>query len=329
MSQDGPQNAQQRSDTRHSAPAMPRVPRSEVYRGSPRLLLDSSVGYNVGWQEDRKAGPSFVVVQTRGYMTSKVTERFPMTEEGWSLAWDALVGHDPASAERILAILENREARQRVRDAHTALDDETLCMMRSVTFNGGTCMAPLAKGQTCDLRFMSDKVMVCAHRSADAIIEMPYRDVRSVDVTSSNTTRPGAQIAAVILILALQGAVLGIHIKGVRGAVIGGLIAALVGCLIGWAWSQVESNVRLLGRDAEYYFLASPMRPEVLRTRLSNALAAIHRVHAEEGNDSDHAAGLASAPFPDQLGRLGSLLQQGLITRDEFELLKARLIEQP
>ena len=191
MSQDGPQNAQQGSDTRHSAPAMPRVPRSEVYRGSPRLLLDSSVGYNVGWQEDRKAGPSFVVVHSRGYMTSKVTERFPMTEQGWSLAWDALVGHDPASAERILAILENREARQRVRDAHTALDDETLCLMRSVTFNGGTGMAPLAKGQTCDLRFMSDKVMVCAHRSADAIIEMPYRDVGSVDVTSSNTTRPG------------------------------------------------------------------------------------------------------------------------------------------
>ena len=31
-------------------------------------------------------------------------------------------------------------------------------------------------------------------------------------------------------------------------------------------------------------------------------------------------------PIPDQLSKLASLLQQGMITRDEFEHLKAKLI---
>ena len=38
---------------------------------------------------------------------------------------------------------------------------------------------------------------------------------------------------------------------------------------------------------------------------------------------------MASESIPDQVSRLASLLQQGLITREEFEHLKARLIAQP
>lgn len=329
MSLDGPPDAQQASDSVPSTPAMPRVPSSEVYRGTPQLL-GYGFRHSLGWQDFRKVGPSFVVVRTGSYRL-KVTQRFPLTERGWSLAWDALISRDPAAAEQIRAKLAKREVRSQAGAVYAALAAETLCLIGNVTFNGGTSMAPLARGQKCDLRFMSDRIMVCAVRSADAIIEMPYRDVKSVDVNSSDPSPAGAQLAAVILILILLGALLGLHIKGAPGAFVGALIAGAVGCLIGWAWSlsHVESNIRLLGRDAEYYFVDTMKSPEVMRRELSKALTAMTRARAAQRNEPDEATALASEPVPDLLSRLASLLQQGLLTRDEFDLLKARLIDQP
>src|SRR5262249_21388914 len=109
VSLDGPPDAQQASDSVPSTPAMPRVPSSEVYRGTPQLL-GYGFRHSHGWQDFRKVGPSFVVVRTGSYRL-KVTQRFPLTEQGWSLAWDALISRDPAAAEQIRAKLAKREVR--------------------------------------------------------------------------------------------------------------------------------------------------------------------------------------------------------------------------
>jgi hypothetical protein len=103
----------------------------------------------------------------------------------------------------------------------------------------------------------------------------------------------------------------------------------MIGAMVGSSWTKVETTIRLRGRDAEYYFVNTENRPEVLRVQLSEPLIAIDRAHALEADGQDKPTELAPESVPDQLGRLGSLLQQGLITRDEFELLKARLIAEP
>ena len=98
--------------------------------------------------------------------------------------------------------------------------------------------------------------------------------------------------------------------------------------MVGSAW-KIETIVRLRARDAEFYFLHTEKRPDALRIELSGAMRAIDKAHATQSDDPQEPADLASESIPDQLGKLASLLQQGLITRDEFEHLKAKLIAQP
>ena len=95
-------------------PAMPGVPREPLYRGRPYLLLESGLRHSLGWRHDRKAGPSFVVARlSRRLGVAKVTERFPLTEQGWASAWRALSDRDAGAAAAIAALLANREATRR------------------------------------------------------------------------------------------------------------------------------------------------------------------------------------------------------------------------
>ena len=77
---------------------MPSVPKSELYPRTPRLLVNYGVRHSLRWQDDRKAGPSFVVARIGSSGSRvKVAERFPLTEPGWANAWQALVRCDPGA----------------------------------------------------------------------------------------------------------------------------------------------------------------------------------------------------------------------------------------
>jgi hypothetical protein len=97
--------------------------------------------------------------------------------------------------------------------------------------------------------------------------------------------------------------------------------------LVGESSNKIESIVRLRGRNAEFYFMNTEKRPDALRIELSEPLRAIGRAGAAKPDAPDASA--ASESVPDQLSKLASLLQQGLITREEFDQLKARLIASP
>jgi hypothetical protein len=306
---------------------MPTIWKSELYTGAPRLLADAGPRHSLGWQDNRKAGPSFVIA--RNGLRGKVTQRFPLTEPGWEDAWQALLGLDSAAAEAMRPILAKREARSHAALALTTLNTASLCSLRSVPFNGGSGSDPLVKGQLCDLRFLTDKIVVCPPGSADPILEMPYRDLESVDISGPDSTRSGSDLqVVVVLVLALLGALLGLLILGFLGFVLGALIFGLIGAMVGSSFGKVETTVRIRGRDAEYYFLTTLKRPDALRMEMSEALRAIDKARAARPADPDDGADSATEPIPEQLSRLASLLEQGLITRDEFEHLKARLIAQ-
>jgi len=274
MSHDGPQDARQSSAALRSTPAMPDVAGYELYQGAPLLLVDSGVRLSLGWQVDRKAGPCFVLART-GFRVS-VTERFPLTDEGWAQAWAALVASDAAAAEAIAASLAKRDKRGRAVADRAALDAETLCLMRHMTFKGGSAGAPMTKDYDYDLRFLSDRATVCATGSAKVIVEVLYRDVETVDVSGSDPIRPVPPVVTLTLILGLLGALLGLQIDaGTAGTIYIALAASLVGGMVGTTWTSTHSMVRLGGRDAEYFFMADHQSPDALRIALSDALIAI------------------------------------------------------
>jgi hypothetical protein len=305
---------------------MPSVSHDELYSGTPNLLLTSGLRHSLGWQDDRKAGPSFVVARLSRLDNIKVTERFPLTEQGWASAWQALSGLDADAAAAVAARLTQRETRRGATAALAALDAESLPCLRFVTFNGGSGGTPLTKGQVYDLRFLRDRIMVCPRRSTNAIVEMPYRDVETVEVSGSSPGRSTADLLVLILGLALLGALLGLVVLGLLGFLLGAVVFGLAGAVAGAASNKIETIIRLRGRDAEFYFLHNEKRADAVRMELSGPVRAIEDARAAHARDPDEPPDPAAGSIPDQLGKLASLLQQGLITRDEFEHLKAKLI---
>lgn len=53
----------------------------------------------------------FVTIRRSAMGGLKTVERFPLAEEGWAQAWDALVKVDPGAAEKARAVLKERERR--------------------------------------------------------------------------------------------------------------------------------------------------------------------------------------------------------------------------
>jgi hypothetical protein len=328
VSQDGPQEASQVGTASASVPAMPRVPESDLYPGTPFLLVDYGVRNGLGWQDNRTSGPSFVLTRTSRFGRVKVTERFPFTEQGWADAWRALVACDADAAAAAAARLARREGRSRAAAALKELDAGSLCLLRPAVFNGGSGEIPLSKGQPYDLRFLRDRVTVCPPRTPRVIFEMPYRELETVDVSGSNPAMSSGELLALILILGLIGAVLGLLVLGVLGLFLGAIVFALLGAVVGSAWTRIETIVRIRGRDAEAYFLNIEKRQDALRIELSEPLRAIGKARAGDAGDPAEPADPEAGSIPDQLAKLAALLQQGLLTRDEFEHLKAKLIAQ-
>jgi hypothetical protein len=126
--------------------------------------------------------------------------------------------------------------------------------------------------------------------------------------------------------LSLTGAFLGLVVLGLPGFLLGAKLLGLAGALIGASWTKTDSTVRIRGRDAELYFVRTSQRPDALRMELSEPLQAIANARAAPAGESGKPADQPPGSIPDQLSKLASLLQQDLITRQEFDHLKANLM---
>jgi hypothetical protein len=97
-----------------TVPAMPVIRSSERFIGRPYPLLDGLTPV-IGWQgrPDAQGGFAFVVMSRGVFGPYKVVERFPLSEQGWAEAWQALVKLSPAAAGKIQATLRGRIAEDR------------------------------------------------------------------------------------------------------------------------------------------------------------------------------------------------------------------------
>jgi hypothetical protein len=303
---------------------MPSVPPDQLYRGTPFILVDG-LRHSVGWQDGRTAGPCFVVTSGGAFGTIKVLQRFPLSEQGWTDAWQVLSSLDASAAAAIEARLAQRDAARRAAAELAALAGRSLCYLRSVTFDGGSDSGSLFKGKHYDLRFQDDRLLVCISDSARTLVELPYADVENVEVSGAGG-EPTSVMLGWISGLGLLGAFLGFLVLGLLGLLLGAVVLGLIGAAIAAATSKNESIVRVLGRDAEFQFLDQLKRADDVRRALSEPLMAIRKANAAAAERPNRPAEPASDSVADQLGKLAALLQQDLISRDEFEQLKAKVI---
>jgi len=102
------------------------------------------------------------------------------------------------------------------------------------------------------------------------------------------------------------------------------LVLGVPGAVLGLSDTKIQTIVRINTADSELFFLSTQKRAEVLRLELSVPLKAIRDARAAAGRG--HAAPSAPESITDQLTRLASMLEAGLLTRPEFDHLKTKLI---
>ena len=327
MSHDGAQEAPEADESSMPPiPAMPTVSRSQIHRGRPRLLAEDGLRHSLGWQDHRATGPSFVVVRLSPLDRIKVTSRFPLTDQGWEGAWRALSGLDADATTAVSTQLATMEARRNAAATLAELDARTLWRLRHMTYNGGSSDSPLARDKYYDLRFLSDRLMACPAGSATAALELPYHDVEAVDVSGSDPSRSSGETLAVILSVAVLGALLGLVLLGLLGLILGGLLCGLIAAGAMGGSAKIKTIVRVRSQDAEFFFLNTEKAADAVRIELSGPLTAIERERTTRPGGSGEPADHASDSIPEQLSKLASLLADGVLTAEEFERLKAKVI---
>ncbi len=199
-----------------------------------------------------------------------------------------------------------------------------------MTYNGGSGDAPLVRDRAYDLRFLGDRLMVCPPESAVAVVELPYHEVDAVQVSGSDRSRSTGETLAVVLSVGLLGALLGLIVLGFAGLIFGGLTFGLIAAVAMANANGIKTVVRIRSQDAELFFQNTQKSPDAVRVELSGPLTAIEAARAAgpgEGG-AERPADRVPESIPDQLSKLASLLADGVLTQDEFERLKAKVIAQ-
>jgi hypothetical protein len=241
----------------------------------------------------------------------KILEQFPLTQEGWGRAWDALVKLDTKSAEKAQAELIERQRR----DAELGynkpaelveLDGRTLVGLPQVALLGGYApAAPIAIGEQYDARFLEDRLALYGCRDWTMLAEVPYTEIEDVEIGGPGLVRSG-------------GGFIGGGF-GAVGALEGMAVAAVLNALT--TKTTITTILRVQGTNCELFLLWTKTTPGQLRIELSRPLGAIRAARAAV----DRTPARPGSPVA-ELSKLADMLQAGLLSREEFDQLKAKLL---
>lgn len=113
---------------------MPAVPPGSLFH-SLSMIDVTDQRYTVGWQDSKNGGPCFLVIRTSVF-GEKILDRFPLTDDGWSRAWAALVKLDTRAAQAVAEELQKRQQREaeerraRLQLIRRSLDQECSDLLR-------------------------------------------------------------------------------------------------------------------------------------------------------------------------------------------------------
>jgi Short C-terminal domain len=260
-----------------------------------------------------------VIVRRTGLGSLKVVESFPLTEDGWARAWQSLARQNPAAVPQILARLGAREAEAAALSARDAdsreaaeLEARALFSLRGAAYLGGYVPeSAITPGLLYDVLFLEDRLVVFAHRQVKVLAEVPYSQIEDVEIGGPGLVKTGGRFAG--------GGF------GVTGAVEGMAIAAVLNALT--TRTSVQTIVRIQGSSCELFLLYIKLTPEQLRIAMSRTLGTIRSARPTQTPGVPQHETPAAAPSPVQeLTKLADLLEKGLLTREEFDLMKSKLI---
>jgi len=303
-----------------SVPAMPAIQPSEQ-SADPYPVLEG-LSHTIGWQfrPERRGGPVFVLMARGALGAQKTLERFPLTEPGWAKAWQALTQADPAAADKISVQLQEREREQRELDQRfgttpeiAELNSRSFAFLRQVTLLGGYAPdAAMAIGEQYDARFLEDRLAIFPPYSGEARAEVPYGEIEDVEIGGPGLVKSG-------------GGFIGGGF-GAVGALEGMAITSVLNALT--TRTSITTIVRVPGTNCELFLLHTRSTPEQLRIEMSRALGAIRaaRAAAAQGVHANHPS-IRPMSLVEELTKLADMLQAGLLTREEFEQLKAKLLQ--
>ncbi|MDA8322600.1 MAG: SHOCT domain-containing protein [Actinomycetota bacterium] len=289
-------------------PPMPDLKLAPTPSSEPvQLALTSGAKHSIGWQErpENKGGPCFLVARLTS-MGTKVLQRFPLTNDGWEAAWNLLAATDPPSTTAVARELAARAAaRERARQ-YQHLTTETELLVRDAVYLGGHAPDPaLAPGSGYDLRFLGTGLTIYRTRTPDQLLDLPYQQIEDLEISGPGKVPSG-------------GGFVGGGF-GAAGAIEGIAIAAVLNALT--TRTTIKTMLRIQAADCELFLMSSEIEPQPLRIALSRPIARIRQhQHPRPAGPAVQAAGLH---------QLADLLDRGLLTREEFDKIKARLLSTP
>ncbi|MDQ2874356.1 MAG: SHOCT domain-containing protein [Actinomycetota bacterium] len=226
-----------------------------------------------------------------------------------------MAGHDTSVPRTAAArISQQRPGSSEASDAGPPaevieLDAGSLVALHAVSLLGGYAPdASLRIGELYDLRFLDDRMVLYTSRLPEVLMEIPYADAEVVDIGGPGLVKSGGGFA---------GGGFG-AVGALEGMAIAGVLNALT------PRTTTTTVIRIQARASELFLLHTKQTPQQLRMRLSRPLGAIRAVRA--AGVQQQPAGAASPV--QELAKLASMLESGLLTRAEFDALKARLLSQ-
>lgn len=286
-------------------PAMPSI-RSYEHDPWPRVLAVAGKRPALGWQFAKRndGGPCFAIMRSTAMGNWKILERFPLTQEGWDSAWQRFAATDEAAVEQTLAELERRAAVDRAQAGRAALEAATAARVAGVVYAGGYgADSRVAAGQAYDLRFLEDQIVVVPSALVDVLQQIRYTDIEDVEIGGP-----------------------GIVSKYTRGQQAGAAaMFGLLGAAVAYGSTRIQTVIHIQATDVDLYFLCTTTVPDALRIQLAGPLGAIRHARAQPSPavaaPPDGEGGVAS-----ELHKLADLLDRGLLTREEFDQFKGRLL---
>jgi hypothetical protein len=274
----------------------------------------SGIGYRC-WPA-KKGGPAFAIYRRSSWDNYKVvSELYPPTEEGWAKAWQAYASINPEGAGRVRRSL-----------APQGKNGNTLTFLGSVTFLGGyTPRADLKVHSTYDLIFMRNQLTILFPDGACTAGELAYSDFIDVQVAG-----PGL-IRSVNPLVGPLGKMAGMAVRAIQPGVNVNLLAAeseAISAALNTVSTRtkIQSVLFIQTADSELFFLCGNMKPDELRIHLSPAFGRIREIRGTAEIARKNDADPNNSSVVSELDKAAKLLDRGLITRQEFDQLKARLI---
>lgn len=146
-------------------------------------------------------------------------------------------------------------------------------------------------------------------RHVDALVEIPYVEIEAVNIGGAGLMKSGGGFVG----------------GGGAGAIIGITVAAALNSLT--TRYTVETIVQIQAGGREIFLLHTVLEPDRLRIELSPAFAAIRQARPYPTNiPEDRKVQENSISQVEALDKLMSMFDRGLLTRDEFDRLKAKVI---